>query len=996
MAVEIWGCRPELGVLLLEFVKQFELRVDGDEILPPESSPLARALRTGAATGQTQMEILRPDGNRRHVRVKTEVLRDLDGMPNGALSLFEDVSTHVESDYARKEGERLYRQLLEQLPAAIYTCDAAGKIQLFNDMAVELWGRVPRVGEDLWCGSYRIYRSDGTPLPHEESPVAQVIREGRALEVPPWIVERPDGTRRHVQPYPRPLMDSQGKVIGALNMLVDITQQREAQYQRELLASIVDSSHDAIVSKTLDGRITSWNPAAERLLGYTAEEAIGKSIGMIIPPDRLSEEQGILQRLGRGQRIENYETVRVRKDGQQLHLSLTISPVRDASGNIVGASKVAHDVTEKVRSQQLVRESEARFRLLAGHAPVGIFESDAAGRLVFVNQTWCQLTGLPIEAAREGAWVEAIHHDDREMVLEQWRNSLATASESSLEFRLVRPDGSESWVEWNAKPLRREDQDVTGYIGTVFDITHRKEAEQTVRRNEARFRSMADTAPAMLWMTDNDNNCTFLSQAWSDYTALAEADGLGDGWLRVIHPEDRESAVQTMQSAAQHVQAFSADYRMRRADGQYRWVVNSGRPRFDQEGNREGYIGAVIDVHARRETEQQLRIAMEAADQANRSKSEFLANMSHEIRTPMTAILGYADILRENLRDPDNVQCINIVRQNGQFLLEIINDILDISKIEAGKLDVVRTRVSPAELIFDIHSLMNVRAQEKRIPLRVIFEGPLPATIETDPTRFRQILLNLIGNAVKFTDHGHVHVVTRLLAKEEMLEVDVVDTGVGIDPAQLSILFQPFSQADTSATRSHGGTGLGLAISKRLANALGGDIYVKSQKNAGSVFTLRIATGPLRGVEIRTPDAQGPGEGGAAGEDQPNLHCRVLVVDDRRDVRYIAQHFLEEAGAQVWTAENGGEAFHMLMREQLAQRIDVVVMDIQMPVMDGYATAMQLRAAGFDRPMIALTANAMQGDRDKCLSAGFDNYLPKPLDSRLLIEMVNQVMRSKR
>lgn len=404
--------------------------------------------------------------------------------------------------------------------------------------------------------------------------------------------------------------------------------------------------------------------------------------------------------------------------------------------------------------------------------------------------------------------------------------------------------------------------------------------------------------------------------------------------------------------------------------------------------NARLYQAAQQELAERRRTEDRLREAREAAEAASRAKSEFLANMSHEIRTPMTAILGYADVLDARLEDPDNRQCVATIRRNGQFLLEIINDILDVSRIEAGKLEVERHRFRPDELIAEVCTLMDVRAREKRLPLTVQYDGRIPQTIESDPTRLRQILVNLLGNAIKFTDGGSVRLKVRLLAQEEKLQIEVIDTGVGIGEDQQQRLFQPFTQADTSVTRQFGGSGLGLAISRRLTEMLGGSISVQSQTGQGSTFAFTIDTGSLEGVALVQPKRATEWSSDEE-ETTARLDCLALVVDDRRDIRFLAQHFLEQAGARVRMVQNGREAIDAVLGAQArGEPFDVIVLDMQMPVMDGYEAASQLRAQGIQTPIIALTAAAMQGDREKCVQAGCDDYTSKPIHGPRLVELV--------
>ncbi|MCC6508951.1 MAG: response regulator, partial [Pirellulaceae bacterium] len=426
--------------------------------------------------------------------------------------------------------------------------------------------------------------------------------------------------------------------------------------------------------------------------------------------------------------------------------------------------------------------------------------------------------------------------------------------------------------------------------------------------------------------------------------------------------------------------------------GTPKWWDVQVSPIRDAQGQVIRLLSVSRDITERKHAEEQLRSAQHLAEAANRSKSDFLANMSHEIRTPMTAILGYSDLIASRLQDPDDLHCIETIRSNGRFLLEIINDILDLSKIEADKMELSLERVSPDQIMTEVVSLLAMRAAEKQITLHVDVVHELPAFIHTDPIRLRQILLNLLGNAIKFTDVGSVRLIASLDADRSRLAFDIVDTGIGIPAEHMARLFQPFMQADASVTRSYGGTGLGLAISRRLALLLGGDLTVSSQPGQGSTFRVEINTGDLTGVP-RVPTSVGKLEPWAELNESavPQINCVALVVDDRREVRYLAQHFIEEAGGRVLVSQNGAQALELLTGANPLE-VDLVVMDISMPVMDGYTAARHLREKGFTRPMIALTANAMQGDREKCLSAGFDDYAIKPLNRRLLVEAISRLL----
>ncbi len=397
----------------------------------------------------------------------------------------------------------------------------------------------------------------------------------------------------------------------------------------------------------------------------------------------------------------------------------------------------------------------------------------------------------------------------------------------------------------------------------------------------------------------------------------------------------------------------------------------------------------MLEMTQRERTEQRLKDSEAMALAANQAKSEFLANMSHEIRTPMAAILGYADVLLGHLQDPDNRNCVLVLKRNGQHLLELMNDILDLSRIEAGKMDVDIGTISLVQLVNDIQSLMHVRAAEKKLEFRAEFPSEVPEQIRTDPTRLRQVLINLIGNAIKFTEKGSV-VLSIFLKNENALTFAIRDTGIGISNDQQERLFKPFSQGDSSVTRTYGGSGLGLAISKRLTTMMGGEITLESELGVGSTFTVSIPIGPIDVAQLIKPSLFSKSKVIEVEHlKQVKLDCRILVVDDRRDVRHISQHFLEKAGARVSTAEDGQQGIDAaIAARDLGGPFDLVVMDMQMPNVDGLNAVAKLRSEGIEVPIIALTADAMKGDREKCLNGGCDDYLAKPIDQAKLISMV--------
>jgi len=536
------------------------------------------------------------------------------------------------------------------------------------------------------------------------------------------------------------------------------------------------------------------------------------------------------------------------------------------------------------------------------------------------------------------------------------------------------------------------------------DLTAIKTTEEALRKSEERYDLAVAGSNDGLWDWDISSNDVYFSPRLKELLGYSDDDlsASFEAWESRLHVDDRHRVLKALREHCEHQIRYDTEYRLKCKSGQYRWFRARGQAVWAEFGQATRMAGSLTDTTEAKQAEIHLKDAKLAAESANQAKSEFLANMSHEIRTPMTAILGFSDLVLSNVKQQENVDALLTVQRNADYLLEIVNHILDLSKIDSGQLEVENIECSPSQILSDLASLVRVRCADKDIPLEIRFDGQVPETIKSDPTRLSQILINLTSNAIKFSEDGKVRLGVCLLDAEgdnPKMQFEVIDSGIGMTEEHIARLFEPFQQADSSTTRKYGGTGLGLTISKQLAMRLGGDISVKSKLGEGSTFIVTVETGSLDGVNLldnpkeaqfsKTPENK-------SAKPMAQLDCRVLLAEDGPDNQRLISFLLKKAGAEVALAVNGRIAYELALasRDEETQ-FDVILMDMQMPVMDGYHATTKLREAGYTGPIIALTANAMSTDRDRCLSAGCDDYTTKPIDPKTLVSLVAAHSRTR-
>jgi PAS domain S-box-containing protein len=613
---------------------------------------------------------------------------------------------------------------------------------------------------------------------------------------------------------------------------------------------------------------------------------------------------------------------------------------------------------------------------------------DSQGRIIYANQAACR----SLEYALDELQRMAVRDIDPNFQMKKW-------SSHWQEVRKRKTDVFESINRTKAGRLFPVEVSINCLsvsgkeYNCVFvrDISDRKKHEEQLRHYFTIVKSSLD---AIVGLTC-DGTIASWNPAAERLFGYSATEAIGTH-ISILRPSDSPNEGEAFLDEARRGRAISQfDAVKYHKDGTAIDVSITLSPCTDETGQVIGCSSIVRDITERKRAEKELVAARQAAEAANRAKSEFLANMSHEIRTPMTAILGFADILLGTPLPQDALDAAQVIKRNGSQLLHIINDILDLSRIEFGKHGVSLVPCSPRQIVADVLATMTVNADAKGILLTSEESNRIPDAIITDPIRLRQILVNLVGNAIKFTEMGGVKVVARFDTDAEdkpQLHIDVVDTGIGLSPESLTAIFQPFSQADSSTSRRFGGTGLGLTISQRLANLLSGQIAVTSEQGEGSTFSLTIAAPlPSSAVPDKTDKPPQTTFAPEATACKIKQGTRILLAEDGPDNQRLIRYILEKAGAAVTVVENGELAIQSTQAAiESGDPFDIILMDIQMPLLDGYTATRCIRKSGCTTPIIALTAHAMSDAREKCIEAGCDDYTTKPIDRPDLLRLVKR------
>ncbi len=905
----------------------------------------------------------------------------------------ENITERRKVENALRESEESYRILTETVSDAIIRIDENSVIHFIN-----------RAGEDVF--GYKAEEMIGQPLDlimPEEFRAAHHAGIKSYLETGKPTIKWKDvefpARHRDGHIFPMEVSFSDYKTDNKhffIGIVRDITERKQTEKATAHLAAIVESSDDAIISKNLRGIITTWNKGAEKIFGYKSGEVIGKSIDILFPFYRIDEEPLILERISRGEKIDHYETIRLRKDRTEVDISLTISPILDKSGKIIGASKIARDISGRKRTEESLRENQAMLSLAMKSSRMGVWERNVKTGEVYWSEELEKIFGLEkgAFAKTRTSFYDLMHADDRKRTLEEIDRAVVEHRDYTVEFRFIHADNSIHWMEGRGQAIYNDLDEPVKLYGIGIDITERKRADQVLQESENRFRMMSDNAPMLVWMSGTDKLRTYFNQTWLDFTGRAMAEEIGDGWIRGIYPKDYEQCLKTYKNSFDARKEFEMEYRLRHFNGDYCWVIDRGVPLFTPEGVFKGYIGSCVDVTERKESElrredilRREHAARLEAEAASRAKDEFLSVLSHELRTPLNSMFGWIRMLRAGmLNEERTVQAFEVIERNVRLQNNLIEDLLDVSRIITGKMRIETERVDFVSIINSSVEAARPAADAKNISLTVETESD-SQIVSGDATRLQQIVGNLINNAIKFTPQNGI-VSLELKRADGKIRLEVRDSGIGISKEFLPMIFDRFKQADSTTKRAHSGLGLGLTIVKNLTELHYGTIKALSDgDNSGATFVVEFPPYIQAEVDFNAKIEKFIGQ-----TDEALNGVEVLLVDDDCDSLLPLQMLLESQKANVECADSAQAALDKLSEKNF----DILISDIGMPDMDGYELLSKVRQSangdGTQIPAIALTAYASTQDRQRALAAGFQYHLAKPIDFDRFLSAIKSLL----
>jgi two-component system, sensor histidine kinase len=798
------------------------------------------------------------------------------------------------------------------------------------------------------------------------------------------IHSRKDGSWFWSRCKGQPTLNEKGQVLHYFAMIEDITLEKERENQLNILSSIAAENTNGVVISDKNGRIEWVNKSFENMTGYSLDELKNTKPGKILQgkdtnPDTVDY---LRTQIHAGEPFV-CEILNYHRSGKPYWLRIQGQALKDKDGNIIKYFAIEENITKEKETQQKLIESESRFRLALEKIGDNVWEYDfLTNKTVFSNPK-NKFIGYTTGESNENNinWWESVQEDDLHLLIENDRKYRNGETDFHvLEYRMVLSDGSIRWVldrgvviekDKDGKPLK--------VIGTHADVTDKKNAEEALRRKEEKYRNIIANINLGLLEVDNDERIQYANQRFCDMCGYELEELLGKKASAMFVRNESIKVLKNKNELRKKNIADAYEVSVSNKKGEHKWWLISGAPNYNDEGELIGSIGIHLDITEHKKLELELIEAKNNAEASARAKETFLANMSHEIRTPMNAIIGMSNQLAKSNLAKEQQFYLHTIQSASDNLLIIINDILDLSKIEAGKLAIEHIGFEPQKIIGEAMQVMMYKAQEKGISFtNSFFDSKLSPVFIGDPYRLNQVLLNLISNAIKFTDKGAVDVICEVIddkVASQIVKVTVNDTGIGMDESYVNQIFDKFSQEYKSGSRKFGGTGLGMSISKELIELMGGKINVKSKKGIGTSISITLELTKGDNSNLFQKDTIQLTNDFLKGK-------KIIVADDNDHNRLVASLILQNYGAEIIEAYNGEETLYP------ANNADLILMDIQMPVLNGYEATKILRERGNNIPVIAVTANAIKGENEKCIEAGMNDYISKPFDEENFLKTI--------